>query len=266
MTFLTSECTLFGNIHYFCPIQSFHGNSKDMKRLRNIIVAAVLLLSVAGCASRQEGDGARTATIHTNKGDITLMLFDETPAHRDNFIKMCDDGFYDSLLFHRVIEAFVIQAGDPDSRGAAEGERLGEGDAGHKVEPEFVDGLVHIRGAVGAAREGDAVNPGKLSSGSHFYIVQGRNGINDAAIDKSGIDYGDTVRHHYLREGGTPFLDGGYTVFGYVIEGMDVVDDIAASATDSFDRPIEDVVITGTETGRLSREETEKYYKEYHAE
>lgn len=228
----------------------------------------MLLFAAVGCNNTShDGAGqARKVTIQTDKGDITLMLFDETPAHRDNFVRMCDEGFYDSLLFHRVIEAFVIQAGDPTSRGAEPGERLGEGDAGHKVEPEFVDGLVHIRGAVGAAREGDAVNPGKLSSGSHFYIVQGRNGLDEAAIDKSGNTYSDTVRRRYLREGGTPFLDGNYTVFGYVIEGMDVVDDIAASATDEFDRPAEDIVITGTRTGRLSREETEKYYREYHAE
>ena len=209
----------------------------------------MLLFAAAGCNNTShDGAGqARKVTIQTDKGDITLMLFDETPAHR-------------------VIEAFVIQAGDPTSRGAEPGERLGEGDAGHKVEPEFVDGLVHIRGAVGAAREGDAVNPGKLSSGSHFYIVQGRNGLDEAAVDKSGNTYSDTIRRRYLREGGTPFLDGNYTVFGYVIEGMDVVDDIAASATDEFDRPAEDIVITGTRTGRLSREETEKYYREYHAE
>ena len=232
-----------------------------------IFIATALLSIASGCnAPADKGTQARTATIRTDRGDITIMLFEQTPAHRDNFIKMCEDGFYDSLLFHRVIEAFVIQAGDPDSRGAAEGERLGEGDAGHKIEPEFVDGLVHIRGAVGAAREGDIVNPGKLSSGSHFYIVQGRNGLNEAAIDRSAVEYGDTVRRRYLREGGTPFLDGNYTVFGYVIDGMDVVDDIAASATDNFDRPLEDVVITGTSTGRLSREDTEKYYREYHAE
>ena len=238
-----------------------------MKRYRNILTA-MLLFAVVGCNNTShDGTGqARKVTIQTDKGDITLMLFDETPAHRDNFVRMCDEGFYDSLLFHRVMGAFVIQAGDPTSRGAEPGERLGEGDAGHKVEPEFVDGLVHIRGAVGAAREGDAVNPGKLSSGSHFYIVQGRNGLDEAAIDKSGNTYSDTVRRRYLREGGTPFLDGNYTVFGYVIEGMDVVDDIAASATDEFDRPAEDIVITGTRTGRLSREETEKYYREYHAE
>jgi len=238
-----------------------------MKRYRNILTA-MLLFAAAGCNNTShDGAGqARKVTIQTDKGDITLMLFDETPAHRDNFVRMCDEGFYDSLLFHRVIEAFVIQAGDPTSRGAESGERLGEGDAGHKVEPEFVDGLVHIRGAVGAAREGDAVNPGKLSSGSHFYIVQGRNGLDEAAVDKSGNTYSDTIRRRYLREGGTPFLDGNYTVFGYVIEGMDVVDDIAASATDEFDRPAEDIVITGTRTGRLSREETEKYYREYHAE
>ena len=154
---------------------------------------------------------------------------------------MCDEGFYDSLLFHRVIEAFVIQAGDPTSRGAEPGERLGEGDAGHKVEPEFVDGLVHIRGAVGAAREGDAVNPGKLSSGSHFYIVQGRNGLDEAAVDKSGnttaipSDADTSARAALLSwTETTPYS-------GYVIEGMDVVDDIAASATDEFDRPAEDI-------------------------
>ncbi len=238
-----------------------------MKKLTDII-AALLFLALTGCvnASNDDAGEARTATVHTNKGDITLMLFDETPAHRDNFIRMCDEGFYDSLLFHRVIEAFVIQAGDPTSRGAAPEEHLGEGDAGHKVSPEFVDGLVHIRGAVGAAREGDAVNPERLSSGSHFYIMQGRNALSEEAIDKTDNEYDETVRRRYLREGGTPFLDGAYTVFGYVIDGMEVVDEIAASVTDDFDRPVEDVVITGTDTGRLSREDTEKYYKEYHAE
>lgn len=228
-----------------------------------IFLSVLLLFSVSGCEKSAE-KVADTVTVTTNRGDIVIMLFNETPKHKDNFLKMCDEGFYDSLLFHRVIESFVIQAGDPASKGSAAGVLLGEGDAGHRVEPEFDTTLVHIRGAVGAAREGDDVNPQKLSSGSHFYIVQGRNGITEDNTDLS--KYTETVRRRYLREGGVPRLDGGYTVFGYVIEGMDVVDRIAAERTDANDRPIEDIVILGTKKGRLNKEETEKYYNQYHAE
>ncbi|MDE6183057.1 MAG: peptidylprolyl isomerase [Rikenellaceae bacterium] len=227
---------------------------------------AVGLLSLTASCGRNASDRALSVTIATNKGDIEIMLFNETPDHRDNFADMCGNGFYDSLLFHRVIESFVIQTGDPQSKGAAAGVALGDGEGGDKVHPEIKDGLYHIRGAVGAAREGDAANPQRLSSGSHFYIVQGGNKVTDNMLNKSHIIYPDSVRRLYRELGGTPHLDGAYTVFGYVINGMDVVDAIAATATDANDRPVDDIIITGTTLKRLSAEETKKYYRQYHAE
>ena len=236
-----------------------------MKVMDRAFLAAVMLSLAASCA-RNASDEALSATIATNKGDIEIILFNETPNHRDNFADMCRNGFYDSLLFHRVIESFVIQTGDPQSKGAAAGVSLGDGEGGDKVRPEIKDGLYHIRGAVGAAREGDAVNPERLSSGSHFYIVHGGNKVTDKMLDNARGTYSDSVRRLYVNEGGTPHLDGAYTVFGYVTKGMDVVDAIASTPTDANDRPVEDIIITGTSVKRLSAEETKKYYRQYHAE
>lgn len=182
--------------------------------------------------------------IETEFGDMVVWLYDATPKHRDNFLKLAEQGFYDSLLFHRVIEGFMIQGGDPNSKNATADQQLGSGGPGYTVEAEFVDSLIHVKGALSAARLGDQVNPQKASSGSQFYIVQGRE-VNDRDLDmveaRTGFKYAPEQRQRYLKEGGTPFLDRGYTVFGEVIEGLEVIDKIAAVQTAPGDRPLRDV-------------------------
>lgn len=181
--------------------------------------------------------------IETPYGDMVVKLYDETPKHRDNFIKLVKEGFYDNLLFHRVIENFMIQGGDPDSKGAPAGKMLGVGDVGYTVPAEFVKGLYHKKGALSAARQGDAVNPAKASSGCQFYIVQGQVYPQEmfAMFESRGLKLNDEQKQLYSTVGGTPHLDGDYTVFGEVIEGLDVIDKIAAVQTDRADRPVEDV-------------------------
>lgn len=181
--------------------------------------------------------------IETPYGDMVVKLYDETPKHRDNFIKLVKEGFYDNLLFHRVIENFMIQGGDPDSKGAPSGKMLGVGDVGYTVPAEFVPGLYHKKGALSAARQGDAVNPAKASSGCQFYIVQGQVYPQEmfAMFESRGLKLNDDQKRLYGTVGGTPHLDGDYTVFGEVIEGLDVIDKIAAVQTDRADRPVEDV-------------------------
>ncbi len=184
--------------------------------------------------------------IQTSLGNMTIKLYDETPLHRDNFIKLAESGFYEGTLFHRVIKGFMVQGGDPDSRGAEAGRRLGIGGPGYTVPAEFVDTLVHIRGALSAARQGDAVNPKKASSGSQFYIVQGKP-VSASQLDamemQKGFTYTPQAREILTTVGGTPFLDRDYTVFGQVIKGMEVIDAIADSRTDGADRPVADVKI-----------------------
>ena len=184
--------------------------------------------------------------MQTTYGKIVLLLYDDTPLHRDNFIKLVNDKVYDGLLFHRVIEGFMIQGGDPDSRNAKPGQMLGEGDLGYKIPAEFRENHINKRGALCAAREGDDVNPKKESSASQFYIVQGRT-WNDEEMNmmekRFGKHYSEEQRKIYAQEGGAPHLDGDYTVYGEVVEGMDVVDKIAAAKRDRFDRPLEDIKI-----------------------
>jgi cyclophilin family peptidyl-prolyl cis-trans isomerase len=182
--------------------------------------------------------------LETDMGVMLIELYDATPQHRDNFAKLAEQGFFDSLLFHRVINGFMIQGGDPDSRGAGPGQPLGMGGPGYTLPAEFVDSLFHIKGALAAARMGDQANPQKRSSGSQFYIVQGRPSTPDM-LDRieaqKGFRYSSDQRAAYLEMGGTPNLDRDYTVFGRVIEGLEVIDKIAAAATDNRDRPREDV-------------------------
>ena len=155
--------------------------------------------------------------IQTSKGVITVKLYRETPLHRDNFVKLAAEDFYDGIIFHRVIKGFMIQAGDPTSKNPKPGARYGAGGPGYTVDAEFRQQYKHKKGALAAARQGDQVNPKKASSGSQFYIVE-----NAAACAQ---------------------LDGAYTVFGETISGFDVIDKIAATATDPADRPTEDIVI-----------------------
>lgn len=179
--------------------------------------------------------------IETNFGTMTAWLYDDTPKHRDNFIKLAEEGFYDSLLFHRVIDGFMIQGGDPQSRGANAKKRLGSGGPGYQVQAEFVDTLAHIKGALAAARTN---NPEKKSSGSQFYIVHGKAQTEQqlAMMEaRKNIRYTPEQRDVYMNQGGTPFLDQEYTVFGQVIDGLEVIDKIASVKTAPGDRPREDV-------------------------
>lgn len=182
----------------------------------------------------------------TTKGRMLLLLYDDTPLHRDNFLKLVSEKVYDSLLFHRVIEKFMIQGGDPDSKNAKPGMMLGEGSLGYNIPAEFRPHLFHKRGALCAAREGDIVNPKKESSSSQFYIVQGQvwsPGDLDMMAKRFKKEFSPEQVKTYTTIGGAPHLDGDYTVFGEVIEGMEVVDKIAASPRDRSDRPLEDVRI-----------------------
>lgn len=179
--------------------------------------------------------------IETPMGNMVAEIFDSTPLHQDNFVKLVEQEFYDSLLFHRVISGFMLQGGDPDSRAAAPNKMLGSGGPGYTVKAEFLDSLAHVKGALAAARTN---NPQKRSSGSQFYIVQGRDVSDQELTKKEGQDdfrYPSHVRDMYRESGGTPFLDQSYTVFGRVIEGLDVIDAIGAVSTNSSNRPKDDV-------------------------
>ncbi|MBL7726656.1 MAG: peptidylprolyl isomerase, partial [Dinghuibacter sp.] len=188
----------------------------------------------------------RIVVLETDFGNMTIALSDSTPKHRDNFIKLVKQGFYDSLLFHRVIKDFMIQGGDPDSKYAKPGQRLGNGGPGYTVPAEFNDSLFHKKGVIAAARLGDNVNPQKASSGCQFYIVQGKS-FSDFELDQlersrlGGKKIPQNRREIYKKNGGTPHLDGGYTVFGEVTAGWEVIDKIAAVAKDGADRPVTDV-------------------------
>ncbi|MDR3046105.1 MAG: peptidylprolyl isomerase [Bacteroidales bacterium] len=183
--------------------------------------------------------------IKTSLGDIKIALYNETPLHRDNFIKLVNNKFYDGVLFHRIIQGFMIQTGDPDSKKAPKAQMLGNGGPGYTIPAEFVSGLFHKRGAVAAARMGDNVNPKKESSGSQFYIVDGKQFPYEQLerMSASGYPMNADQKNIYATIGGAPHLDGAYTVFGEVIEGMDIVDKIAAQPKDNRDRPSTDIKI-----------------------
>ncbi len=186
----------------------------------------------------------RIVQITTDFGTMKIRLYNETPKHRDNFIKLASEGFYDGLLFHRVIKEFMIQGGDPQSKDAPPEKMLGAGDVGYKIPAEINDQLVHKKGTLCAARDG---NPEKASSGCQFYIVQGKKYTPEelaATESRSGIKYTEQQKKDYSTLGGTPMLDRNYTVFGEVIEGMEVIDAIAAVKTKPGDRPEKDIKMT----------------------
>lgn len=220
-------------------------------------MAALLALTLptACTAPRQQsaGDDAEVV-LHTTAGDIRLLLDGRTPGHRDNFLALIRTGFFDSLLFHRVIAGFMIQAGDPASRHAAPDALLGEEDAGYTLPAEILyPALAHTRGALAAARTGDDTNPARRSSGSQFYIVWGRTFADDelqALERRTGTPTPDSLRRLYATLGGTPHLDGQYTVFGRVAEGLDTVEAIQQTATDANDRPLTGIRILSAEVVR----------------
>lgn len=182
--------------------------------------------------------------LKTPFGDILMELYDSTPKHRDNFIKLAEEGFYDSLLFHRVMENFMIQGGDPTSKNAIAGKPIGTGGPGYQIDAEISQEHIHTRGALAAARMPDNVNPQKKSSGSQFYIVHGREveeNMLNTVERRNGIKYTEEQKATYLEKGGYPFLDGDYTVFGRVIEGMEVVDQIVKVEKDGRNRPTTDI-------------------------
>lgn len=176
--------------------------------------------------------------IHTDYGDITGMLYNDTPGHRDNFIKLIKEGWFNGSTFHRVINGFMIQGG---------GKQDGAVDVGYTIPAEFVPAHIHKKGALSAARKGDNVNPEKRSSGSQFYLVQGKV-YGDAELDaleqRKQCEWTEEQRKVYKTVGGTPHLDFDYTVFGEVIEGLDVIDKIAAVPTGYRDKPLKDVSMT----------------------
>ena len=182
--------------------------------------------------------------LETKFGTMLIELSDDTPQHRDNFIKLVENGFYNDLLFHRVINGFMIQGGDPNSKDPKPGIQLGTGGPGYEIPAEIKQDLAHIKGALAAARKGDMVNPQKKSSGSQFYIVQGRE-LSERDLQQNefrlGYSYSDEIKQTYLEQGGTPFLDGEYTVFGRVIAGIEIIDSIANVQTLRGDRPSDDV-------------------------
>lgn len=259
------------------------------------MLVLVIALSMSGCKNKKAlSKTDKVVLIETEYGNMKIKLYDETPKHRDNFIKLADKGFFDATLFHRVIDGFMIQGGDPDSKNAKSGQRLGEGGPGYQVEAEFRKELFHKRGVIAAAREGDAVNPERKSAGSQFYIAQGRvykpeeidsvvekinrrrrsmifdrlkegkrkemddlqksgdmiklqevvNSLNqevERIWEKEKLQLTEEQKTAYTTVGGIPHLDGQYTVFGEVIEGMDIIDKIAAVDRDKYDRPLKDV-------------------------
>lgn len=187
--------------------------------------------------------------IKTNLGPITVKLFDDTPLHRDNFLKLVRQNYYDSTLFHRVIKGFVIQAGDPDSKHASDTATLGEGDLGYTVPAEIVPQHYHVKGALGMARDN---NPAKASSACQFYIVQGKVVDDDSLFIKAkkkngGYEIPEEHRKVYRSVGGIPHLDGNYTVFGEVVTGLQIVDKIASQSIGKNDRPMQNVRILKTE-------------------
>lgn len=270
------------------------------------LITLLVLAVFAGLRAQQNNNnmsesapnpGDVKVLLHTTMGDITILLYGDTPRHTENFVKLVNEGHYDGLLFHRVINDFMVQAGDPESRNAPKDKMLGAGDMGYNIEAEILFPThYHHRGAIAAARQGDAVNPERKSSASQFYIVTGKK-YSAAALDQmdrkavmqkkqevfnrladeyrdsimnmrrnrdqAGLDalrdklaketdrltandttvYTPEMREVYMNEGGTPHLDGTYTVFGRVLEGMDVVDKIQKAETNPQDRPLEDIRI-----------------------
>jgi peptidyl-prolyl cis-trans isomerase B (cyclophilin B) len=238
------------------------------RKLLIILLSAVLMLA---CQPSSKADVATTGSdnqeqknptkkkkktemtkvlLKTTMGDIVIALYDETPLHKENFIKLVNEKYYDGVLFHRIIQNFMIQTGDPESKTAKPGQMLGNGGPDYTIPAEFVTGLYHKRGAVAAARTSDDVNPKKESSGSQFYIVDGRvfnTSDMNRVIQRTGKVYSQEQVNAYTTIGGAPHLDGDYTVFGEVVSGMEIVDKIAAQPKDSRDRPLEDIKIISAE-------------------
>ncbi|MBP9198052.1 MAG: peptidylprolyl isomerase [Saprospiraceae bacterium] len=196
----------------------------------------LLFFALISCGNKDK------VSITTEFGAMEIQLFSSVPKHTANFQKLVNEGFYNDLLFHRVMKGFMIQGGDPESRGAAIEKPLGSGGPGYTIPAEIA--IPHFKGMLSAARQPDSVNPTKESSGSQFFIVQG-GAVDDVQLDAieraKNFKYSPAQREKYKKLGGTPMLDGDYTVFGEVISGLDIIDKIAESPTDGRDRPLKDI-------------------------
>lgn len=228
---------------------------KKQRFLQLIAISCALCsVSVARAAkvdSTHVGRGAHYEVVMTtSKGTVRLALYNDTPRHRDNFVKLIKSGFYNQLLFHRVIKEFMIQCGDPASREASAIKVYGNDDAGYKLDAEISPKRYHHKGALAAARESDVANPSRESSSSQFYIVVGKvhndstlTVARDRIAKQNGTEITPEREQVYRKEGGSPHLDGSYTIFGEVVSGMGNVEQIARQMTDSRDRPLDDIFI-----------------------
>lgn len=207
------------------------------------ILIAVFAITFSLLAHSQERVKVK---ISTKYGDMVAELYDETPIHRDNFIKLVKEGFYDGTLFHRVIPAFMIQGGDPVSKDDTPNTRIGNGGPGYTLPAEFNPQFFHKKGALAAARMGDAVNPKKESSGSQFYIVEGQvydNNTIDLFAKRMGVEFSPAQKKAYTTVGGTPHLDANYTVFGELVEGLEIISKISNVTRDKNNLPKDKVIM-----------------------
>ena len=206
-----------------------------------MIKKLLLLVAIIGIISSC-GESVRRVQVQTEFGNMTFELYNSTPLHRDNFVKLVSEGFYDDLLFHRVIRGFMVQGVDPQSKNATPEQRLGTGGTGYTIGAEI--GAPHFKGTLAAARTPDSMNPDRQSSGCQFYIVHGRpyapDELNRVGQSK-GIQYSEAQVLKYADRGGTPQLDMDYSVFGEITEGIEVIDKIASVQTQPGDRPLQDV-------------------------
>ncbi len=210
--------------------------------MKRVLLFILLVSSISVFAAKPKNQYVR---IKTQYGECIIMLYNETPLHRDNFLKLTKKGYYNGTLFHRVIKSFMIQGGDPDSKNAKPDSLLGEGGPKYTIPAEFRDSLFHKKGVLAAAREGDLVNPEKASSGSQFYLVQGKvftdEQLNSLEEKRLKFKIPEWQRQVYKTIGGVPHLDRNYTVYGQIVVGLELVDKIAGMETDKNDRPKQDV-------------------------
>ncbi|GAB4048129.1 peptidylprolyl isomerase [Spirosoma litoris] len=233
--------------------------------MRKFLVLLFLIPILSVAQNRKKKD--YLVSLNTTFGTMRLVLYDQTPQHKENFIKLVNQKFYDSLLFHRIIPLFMIQGGDPKSKQAQPDQPLGNGDVGYKIPAEFVPSLFHKKGALAAARDG---NPEKASSGCQFYIVQGR--VWDDASLQTQLDRIQTMKGRlptdeqkqvYKTLGGAPHLDGNYSVFGEVIDGLAIVDSIAKQPRNEMNRPDKDIRMTMTGEWIKKKKITKQYNYQY---
>jgi cyclophilin family peptidyl-prolyl cis-trans isomerase len=219
---------------------TFHLYINQQKTMKKLFLFLSLLFINQALIAQSRKD--YLVTITTPWGEMHGILYDQTPQHKANFLKLVDDKFYDGLLFHRIINLFMIQGGDPESRTAKQGMMLGNGENGYKVPAEITPELFHKKGALAAARDG---NPAKASSGCQFYVVQGQV-WNDETLKERMMRtpqrvFTDAQKQVYKTIGGTPHLDGNYTVFGQVVDNLWIIDSVATQRRDGNNRPLKDI-------------------------